>query len=290
MTTPGIDTPLRPMTGVEKAEQIREARSFAEVPDAATAEGSGSVQIGYVHTGVEVQHSFSVSLMALAAWDGANHNRIKEGPMQVRSGVTGLPTARNIIMRHFLDNSPHEWLWMVDTDMGFTGDVVDRLVEAADPVQRPVVGGLCFSLQIEESDLMGGYITRLRPTIFDWVKDPSGQIGFGTRWEYTRDAVTQCAGTGAACLLIHRSAGEKIRAEHGDEWFSPVRYADGTWVGEDLSFCWRLSKMGIPLFVHTGVRTTHAKTVWLSETDYLAQRFLAEASQLAEKAGEGGGS
>jgi hypothetical protein len=82
------------------------------------------------------------------------------------------------------------------------------------------------------------------------------------------NALVQVAGTGAACLLIHRGVLEKVRAEHGDVWFDRVTYASGLKVAEDLSFCYRVNSAGFGVFVHTGVRTTHHKAVWLSETDY----------------------
>ena len=35
--------------------------------------------------------------------------------------------------------------------MGFAPDTINRLLEAADPVERPVVGGLCFTQREEET-------------------------------------------------------------------------------------------------------------------------------------------
>jgi hypothetical protein len=246
--------------------------------------GDGTVLAAYVHPATEIQHSFATSLMAAATYDAAHNRRLygSAGPLQVRCGTGGLVDARNTVMRYFLDETADPWLWMVDTDMGFAADTVDRLVEAADPVSRPVLGALCFSLRQEGPDGMGGFLTRPVPTIYDWGTDPLGVVGFAPRRVYERDAVVRCAGTGAACLLVHRDAAAKVRAEHGDSWFDPVRYQDGRLVSEDLSFCYRLGMADIPLHVHTGVRTTHAKVVWLSERDYLAHLTLTDAAAVAE--------
>lgn len=243
----------------------------------------GTVLVAYVHPGTEIQHSFATCLMALANYDAAHHQRLfhADGPLQMRCGTGGLVQARNAIVKHWLDETDEQWLWMVDTDMGFPADVVDRLLEAADPVERPVVGALCFGLRQAGPDGLGGFKTHPFPTIFQWATDPGGMTGMWALREYPRDTVMRCAGTGAACLLVHRGAAEKLRATYGDAWFDPARYPDGRILSEDLSFCYRLGAQDIPLYVHTGVRTSHAKTVWLSEEDYMA--YLAVADALARQ-------
>lgn len=249
----------------------------------------GSVLAAYVHPATEIQHSFHVSLMAVVNYDAAHHMRLfgETGPLMMRCGTGGLVDARNKIVAHFLDQSSAEWLWMVDTDMGFPANVVDLLVDAADPVDRPVVGALCFAMRQGDPDGYGGYVTYPVPTIYGWGTDVSGHSGFVVASDYPRDELVQVNATGAACLLIHRTAAEKIRAAGGgDCWFDPVRYPDGRWLSEDLSFCWRLGREQIPVHVHTGIRTTHAKTVWLGERDWLAHKALTEA---AARAGGGGG-
>lgn len=240
--------------------------------------------VAYAHPATEIQHSFSVSLMSLANYDAAHHQRVvaSAGPLQMRCGTGGLVDARNKMVRYFLDDAADEWLWMVDTDMGFAADTVDRLVEAADPDERPVVGALCFGLKMGGPDGYGGFETSPFPTIFGWGQVADGSQGFRVADDYPRNTLIQVAGTGAACLLIHRTAAEKVRAEHGDSWFDPVRYANGSFVSEDLSFCYRLGSQSIPIYVHTGVKTTHAKTVWVGETEWAAHKALSEMVRAAD--------
>lgn len=248
----------------------------------------GTVLAAYVHPATDIQHSFHVSLMAAANYDAAHHQRLfgDGGPLMMRAGTGGLVDARNKVMAHFLDESDAEWLWSIDTDMGFPANVVDLLVDAADPVDRPVVGALCFSLRQGDPDGYGGYLTHPAPTLYGWDVGADGNAGFRVAADYPRDELVRVAGTGAACILIHRSAAEKTRARVGDCWYDPVRYPDGRWVSEDLSFCYRLAQEQIPVHVHTGIRTTHAKTVWIGEREWLAHRALTAA---AAEAGGGGG-
>lgn len=243
---------------------------------------SGTVLAAYLHANT-LSHSFSDSLMKLVSHDMVNEARvIRGGVLQFRCGSGGLVQARNEVVQQFLDASDAEWLWCVDSDMGFLPDTVDRLVEAADPVERPVVGALCFGLKEVAPDGMCGWRVRPFPTLYDWGRDPAGTLGFHIRRDYRSNTLTQVAGTGAACLLVHRSAAETVRAEAGDAWFAPVTFTDGTPVSEDLSFCYRLNRVGIPVFVHTGVPTSHHKQFWVSEDEY--QLFEAAYRVAADEA------
>lgn len=241
----------------------------APCPPARARTGDGLVQVAYLHPHT-VSHSWHESMMRLVAYDAANSGRIvgTNGPFMIRCDSGGLVESRNLAFTRWLDETEHEWLWFVDTDMGFGPDVVDQLLAVADPEQRPVVGALCFGLREFAYDGIGGRRVAAVPTLFDWVQSPEGHFGFANRWRYAPDAVTQVAATGAACLLVHRSAAEKLRAQYGDTWFDPTRYGDGRRVSEDLSFCFRLGSQGIPVFVHTGVKTNHHKQMWVSELDY----------------------
>lgn len=238
-----------------------------------TEDPGTAVAVGYVH-GQQVAHSFLASLMGLVGYDAAHHGRVwRGGYVAVRCGTNQLPAARNTMVRVFLSDREADWLLVLDTDMGFGPDTVDRLYEAADPVARPIVGALCFANRELGQDGMGGYRTVAEPTVLDWLEH-EGRRGFAVRFDYPRDTVTRVAGTGMACVLMHRGVLEKIGAEYGT-WFEQARDpAAGELLGEDLSFYLRAGSLEIPVHVHTGVRTTHAKTVWLGEPDYRLQRVF----------------
>lgn len=219
-------------------------------------------------------------MLMLQAYDATHEGRtLPHPPIQLYAGTDGLSRARNSIMAHWLDKTDAEWLFMIDTDMGFPADAVDRLIDAADVDARPVVGALCFGLK-RESDpaAYGGYATRPFPTIYYWGgvehSDGTHEPGFAVSPTYLPDTVLRVDGTGAACLLVHRSAAQAVReaADGKPEWFDHIRYKSGTVVSEDLSFCYRLGNAGIPVYVHTGVKTVHVKSVWVGEEYYLADR------------------
>ena len=230
---------------------------------------TGAVLAAYLHPN-KVSHSFSDSLMRLVAYDAAHRRQVirSGGPVMFRCGPGGLEQARNQVMAHFLDNTTCEWLWTVDSDMGFAPDTVERLVKAADPEKAPVVGGLCFGLKEVAPDGMNGWHVRAFPTLYTWAKDQQGVFGFRIVRSYPQDQMMQVAGTGSACMLIHRTVAEKIRAGSGDRWYDRTYQSNGTAVSEDLSFCYRVNQAGYPVHVHTGVQTTHHKEIWLGQDLY----------------------
>ncbi len=237
-----------------------------------------SVCLAYVHEH-EVTYSFCDSLVNLLLFDAGGPGRIMEGGYIavriVRSA--DLTDARNQAVEGFLAR-PAEWLFFVDTDMGFAPDTVERLLAAADPVERPIVGGLCFAQREIGQDGMGGYATAARVTILDWVDTTEGRRFMG-RSSYPVNSVVQCAGTGAACILIHRSVLERIRDEQGPVWYDRVAGSDGKPLGEDISFCVRTGALGFPIHVDTSVRTTHLKNVWLGDTDFWQQAISPPAAE-----------
>lgn len=246
--------------------------------------GDGLVQMAYLHPH-SVSHSWHESVMRLVMYDQMHAGRLigTGGPLMIACGSGALVESRNLAVTRWLDDTEHEWLWFVDTDMGFEPDTVERLVQAADPEARPVVGALAFGARELAADGYGGRRITAAPTIYSPARDTQGRVGFATRWHYPDNTLIQVAGTGAACLLIHRTAAAKLRAEHGDSWFDPVKYPDGRWVSEDLSFCWRLSRLEIPVFVHTGVKTTHHKQMWVSELDYTPPADTGEQAAMPEQ-------
>jgi hypothetical protein len=224
-----------------------------------------TVAVAYVHS-AEVTYSWHQSMMALVAYDVASRQHVVRGGwLATKYGTGGITQARNDTVARFLSDCDSDWLFWVDTDMGFAPDSVDRLLDAAHHTDRPVVGGLCFMMREVGIDGMGGMIVQPRPTIFAWVKSETSE-GFQAVDDYPRDQLVPVAGTGSAFLLIHRSALTQIADEFGPEWYSQTRNpTTGMLLSEDLSFCVRLGALDIPVHVHTGVKTTHLKQAWVDE-------------------------
>jgi len=241
----------------------------------------GSVVVGYLDGG-RWSACFGLSYRDLIVHDLLGEQRIiRPGGKELRAltGTGGIAANRNKVAQDFLDATDGEWLFMVDTDMGFAADTVERLVASADPVERPVVGALTFQLKRQPGSVTALHAERFRiqPVTLEYLEHDA-EVGFRPITDYPREQVMQVAGTGAACLLMHRDALGKVRAQYGDAWFDPIKHPTGDKgkprvFSEDLSFCVRLAAVGIPVHVDTAVKTTHEKGgVFLDEETYDAQR------------------
>jgi GT2 family glycosyltransferase len=203
---------------------------------------------GYVHGG-SVRAEFCASLLDL----------VTKGPAAVETVLAyqsgpNISTGRNQLVNTFLTEYTAPWLLMLDTDMVFGEDTAQRLIEAADPDDRPVVGALCFSQNHEGPPFS---------TMYDLTEPEPGRLAFARRSEWPEGECVPVSATGAACLLMHRGALEKVQASTGDmaaPWFKEVPVgAPLSLMGEDMTFCLRCQAAGIPVHVHTGVRVGHMK-------------------------------
>lgn len=243
---------------------------------------SEKVTLAYAHNGFEVTHSFSQSLLHLMLHDVSHEGHVVEGGyVPVRCGTNGLVGARNLAVRTFLEKGKGDWMLWVDTDMGFELDSVDRLLEVADPIERPIVGGLCFGQKETDEDGFFGFRTSARATIFNWQQHDGENVPtkFTARAWYPPNTLVRCAGTGSAFVMIHKSVFLKLQEEYGTTWYDQIPADDGELIGEDISFCIRANAQGFPIHVHTGVRTSHMKHLWLQEADFWNQHTPPPANK-----------
>ena len=234
------------------------------------------VTVGFLHPG-HYAECFAESLKDLLFHDAAHHQRIvshTHGQLGKRCGSGQLVDGRNQVTAGFLEG-PAEWLFFVDSDMGFAADTVERLIAAADPVARPVMGALCFASKNDGKASLYGIRSRAQPTLYSYYEDDE-RAGFVPMFDYPRDEVVPVAGTGAAAILIHRSVAEAIAAKYGPSWWDIIAHPKGATFSEDLSFCVRVAAVDRPIHVHTGVKTTHDKGfAFLDEEFYDAQERAA---------------
>lgn len=237
------------------------------------------VVLAYIRPSL-VNGDFMECVLDLLAYDNSLHNRIISGDflrrLSLKSG-SNLSQARNKVVEQFLAFGEADWLFMIDTDMTFGADVVERLLEHADPEKAPIVGGLCFGFT-EDGAVM--------PTLFGMVDlEDDGNLEFIRYSEWKPDAMMQVVATGAACMLVHKSALETVRdMEFPDRpgkrgfnsvfpWFQETEL-NGRVIGEDITFCIRANQCEIPVYVNTAVQIGHIKDRILNMNGYFASRGL----------------
>lgn len=228
--------------------------------------GNGGVAVGYIHP-PEVAASFHKSLLQLTLYDAGHKGRIvgRGGHLANVTASGRLAQGRNEITRAFLDDLDAEWLWMVDADMGFAPDTVDRLVKSADRHVRPVVGGLCFGQKRVGVGEFGQERFAPFPTLYQFEERSDSEVGFRIMMDWPANQMVKVGATGAACLLIHRSLLEDIRGRWGDVWWDHITHPNGTTFSEDMSFCVRVAAVDKPVWVDTSVKTSHMKNIYLDE-------------------------
>lgn len=203
-----------------------------------------SVALAYLHPG-HVRHAFMASVIRTMR----RHDGLEIWPFL--TGPGSIPASRNAAVRMLL-GSEHEWLWFADTDVGFEPTMLDRLLAAAEPVARPVVTAPVMAVLTGPDDGMGGNWPEIHPAVYHWTGDEEVT---SLAYPLPENQTIRIGACGAAMLLIHREALEKS----GPDPFTPIGV-----MGEDISFCRRLLNADIPIHVHTGLRTTHWKTIPLT--------------------------
>jgi GT2 family glycosyltransferase len=226
------------------------------------------VSIGFLHPG-HYSACFAESLCELQFYDAAVHLRTihSHGRMGKYCGSGGIVDGRNKLAQVFLDESAAEWLFMVDSDMAFEPDTIERLIASAHAIERPVVGALAFAHKTNGRSGPYGVRYLAQPTIYRWYEDDD-QVGFAPLFDYPRNELLEVGATGAACMIVHRLALEAIRDKYGDVWFDTIRHPKGSHFSEDLSFCIRVAGVGLPLYVDTRIKTGHDKGGAFLDEDY----------------------
>jgi hypothetical protein len=221
-----------------------------------------NVVIGYIHPG-QVSAFFTHSLMMSLMHDQGLNKRIVGIEQDWSSANVSM--SRNAVTQRFLDGYDAEWLWWIDSDMAWEPTALEALLDVADRVSAPIVGGLCFGASNGE----------LFPTIYQ-LAEFEGGITTVRVHEFEPNTLTPVAATGAAFLLIHRSVLEGIRDRVFNKtftWFQETEMA-GRPVGEDITFCLRALECGFRSFVHTGVEVGHHKSQLLTADLHRQQRAL----------------
>lgn len=159
---------------------------------------------------------------------------------------------RQTAFDNWLDNSEYEWILWVDSDIELTSAVLAKMWAAADPVKAPVVSGVYFISKENERSTMSPY-----PAVFNFTEDKN-KIAY--LHPLPKDALVKVDAAGFGLLLMHRSAGEKMRAHHGkDRPFFNETGVGEQFVSEDINFFYHMSEAGVPLFAHTGALVKHMK-------------------------------
>jgi hypothetical protein len=216
-----------------------------------------TVVVGWVDGG-NTRGEWAEAVSKLVAYETWRNNLVSV--VRVHSGPQ-MEEGRNLLVERFLETDA-EWLFMVDTDMVFDHDAVERLLATAAAQDVLMVGGLCFGINTEFGQF---------PTMYRTI-DGMPHVLFGEL-----DGVVPVDATGAAFTLTHRSLFEDHRREGPHPWFHRKEIAatdvhPGGILGEDLSWCWHLRSEGVAIMVDTSVEAGQIKPSTVGTRSYEMMR------------------
>ena len=200
-----------------------------------------------------VQTNFMESMMGL----------ISAGDCQVSYTKSSLVyDARNMLASKALNGCFDRILWL-DSDMVFRPDLLIRLAKDMDEgmemvsavyfKRKPPFTPICYkTLEYSEHDNKPAY--KLEPYL-----------------DYPKDDVFQAAGCGFGAVMMTTDLIRKVAERFGYP-FSPMMG-----IGEDLTFCWRVGQLGVPIWCDSRIKVGHSGVMTVTEETYLTSRQEAPA-------------
>lgn len=188
----------------------------------------------------------------------------KEGTSFTTVKNTMIYSARNLIAANAIDAGFDRVLWL-DSDMIFPTDMIPRLYAAMDKTGAGLVSGLYFTRRIP-----------IKPNIFSelWYNETEDGLDAGAEmiYEYPDDII-EIKACGFGCCLTSVDLIKRV----GDKFGSPFTPVDG--MGEDLSFCYRVSQLGEKMFCDTRIKCGHVGNAVFDEGFYKRQGIPAHGKK-----------
>ena len=167
--------------------------------------------------------------------------------------------ARNTMVMQRRKNATH--ILFVDSDIGIEPDHIERLLLH----DVDIVAGLC-TMRVDPAI----------PNIRMWMEHLQN---YGEIVKWGNEMLMEVDAVGTGFMLIRNSALETIAEEYHAEAYR--RNGNGWWfenlwlphiggeLGEDISFCLKAQRLGIPIYVDTSIQPLHYDYYGYSIPDYL---------------------
>lgn len=215
-----------------------------------------------------IDAGFNQCLAQFLLHDSQNGQRVADLVSMISS--PRIASTRNALTEAAVLRST-DWVLMLDADMAFPPDTLDQLLAAADPQDRPIVSGLYFGGKPEGIAQAHAYLIDPDTGAFNPIE------GIDAPGEFS--GIGQVHAVGGGCLLVHTDALRAMYAEYhptGAPWFAESFTADGNEVGEDVTFCLRAHRLGIPIHCLFDLSLGHIKTGIVDERTHKGYRKLQD--------------
>ena len=171
--------------------------------------------------------------------------------------------ARNSLAKKAVDGGYDRILW-IDSDMKFDKTLAETLSNDLDE-GRDFVGTCCFKRSLPTQPLICKTL--------DWWMDEKGipHSHADLYLDYPKDQVFEVAGIGLGALMMKTELFGKVTEAFGVLPFTPMPM-----MSEDYSLCWRLTKLGIPLYCDSRIKIQHIGQYMYGEEDWLKQNTVCD--------------
>jgi GT2 family glycosyltransferase len=215
----------------------------------------GTLAIGWCDNG-NTDGKFTEGVVSVAL-QCANNGIELTHSMRVQGNQIG--RQRQVLFDYWADQVKTDWLLWIDSDIVVNMEVVAKLWDVADKINRPVVSGTYFISKESEGTLAKPY-----PALFFDVDEHSIQHVH----PLPNNEVIKVDSAGFGFVLMHKSVIPALRAKFPDQsLFAEQEGLGDKYVGEDIVFFRKMKEAGIPLYAHTGALVRHMKRFSL-DADY----------------------
>ena len=168
-------------------------------------------------------------------------------------------TARNALALKAIDEG-FDWILWLDSDMVFPRDTLVNLMECAEKNNLDYVCGLMFTRAMPCEPVFYKQVV--------WEQDPkTGAVvkhGAEKYFDYPKNnRPFSIAGSGMGCVLGKTSVIRDVAAKFQCSPFEPMPF-----LGEDISFCWRLGRLGYKLYCDSRVKVGHVGSYVFNEETF----------------------
>ena len=200
------------------------------------SERHSDVMIGFVHPAL-VHAQFMTSVMRAVDYGRYRVLGVESGP-----NVAG---ARNEMVRIFLE-STSLWLFIVDSDIVFNPDAINRLLARG----KKIISGLVY---------VNG--DPPFPMAYKRMADIAVGMPLFMAVDVPDSGAFEVDAVGTSCVLVHRSVFLDMARRLPNpaaQWFQETAVA-GNLIGEDMTFCDRAQQIGHSIWVDADVQMGHIK-------------------------------
>ena len=152
----------------------------------------------------------------------------------------------------------YDRILFIDSDMVFQPDLLIKLSKDLDE-GREYVSGLFFRRKPPFTPVIYKKLEYSRDGLkIDMTLDQY--------FDYPRESVFEIEGSGFGAVMMTTALINKVGEKFGHPFAPEMGF------GEDLSFCWRVKQLGIPMYCDSRIRVGHVGIQTISEETYLNMR------------------